>query len=88
MSLLFSALYAKCPCYLALYMQCVCVVLSELALAGSQGLINDPNLDGTFSINKGLKMARALLLDINALGATLPSRCHPPPTLHILSNTQ
>jgi 3-deoxy-7-phosphoheptulonate synthase len=35
---------------------------------GWKGLINDPNLDGTFHINKGLKLARQLLLDINEMG--------------------
>lgn len=35
---------------------------------GWKGLINDPNLDGTFEINKGLRLARQLLLDINNLG--------------------
>ena len=40
---------------------------------GWKGLINDPLLDGTFSINKGLRMARKLLLDINELG--LPVGC-------------
>ena len=32
---------------------------------GWKGLINDPNLDGTFEINKGLRLARKLLLDLN-----------------------
>jgi len=35
---------------------------------GWKGLVNDPNLDGTYSINKGLRMGRKLLLDINQLG--------------------
>ncbi|PIS19534.1 MAG: 3-deoxy-7-phosphoheptulonate synthase [Zetaproteobacteria bacterium CG12_big_fil_rev_8_21_14_0_65_55_1124] len=35
---------------------------------GWKGLINDPNLDGTYHINKGLKLARQLLLDINEMG--------------------
>ncbi|HIE54356.1 MAG TPA: 3-deoxy-7-phosphoheptulonate synthase AroG [Chromatiaceae bacterium] len=35
---------------------------------GWKGLINDPNLDGSFEINKGLELARRLLLDINGLG--------------------
>ncbi|AGH81570.1 phospho-2-dehydro-3-deoxyheptonate aldolase [Psychromonas sp. CNPT3] len=34
---------------------------------GWKGLINDPELNGTFNINKGLRTARKLLLDINAL---------------------
>src|SRR3954451_4076180 len=35
---------------------------------GWKGLINDPDLDGSFHINKGLRVARELLLDINELG--------------------
>lgn len=35
---------------------------------GWKGLINDPDLDGSFHINKGLRMARKLLLEINELG--------------------
>ncbi|MGD2116736.1 MAG: 3-deoxy-7-phosphoheptulonate synthase AroG [Chromatiales bacterium] len=35
---------------------------------GWKGLINDPNLDESFEINKGLALARKLLLDINELG--------------------
>jgi 3-deoxy-7-phosphoheptulonate synthase len=35
---------------------------------GWKGLINDPNLDGSFDINKGLRLARGLLRDINRLG--------------------
>jgi 3-deoxy-7-phosphoheptulonate synthase len=35
---------------------------------GWKGLINDPDLDGSFNINKGLKTARDLLLDINEAG--------------------
>src|SRR5688572_18756897 len=35
---------------------------------GWKGLINDPNLDGSFRINKGLRIARGLLRDINKLG--------------------
>ncbi len=35
---------------------------------GWKGLINDPNLDGSFEINKGLELARKLLLDINSMG--------------------
>lgn len=35
---------------------------------GWKGLINDPDLDNSFQINKGLRIARELLLKINALG--------------------
>ena len=35
---------------------------------GWKGFINDPDLDETFHINKGLRLARQLLLDVNELG--------------------
>jgi len=35
---------------------------------GWKGYINDPHLDGSFSINEGLELARALLLDVLGLG--------------------
>ncbi len=35
---------------------------------GWKGLMNDPDLNGSFDINKGLKLARQLLRDINDLG--------------------
>jgi 3-deoxy-7-phosphoheptulonate synthase len=35
---------------------------------GWKGLINDPDLDGTFHIGKGLRMARRLMADITAAG--------------------
>ena len=35
---------------------------------GWKGLINDPDLDESFEINKGLELARKLLLDINRMG--------------------
>lgn len=40
---------------------------------GWKGLINDPGLDGSFDIERGLRLARKLLLDINHLG--LPTGC-------------
>jgi 3-deoxy-7-phosphoheptulonate synthase len=40
---------------------------------GWKGLINDPDLDGSFNINRGLRIARQLLIDINDLG--LPAGC-------------
>lgn len=40
---------------------------------GWKGLINDPGLDGSFDIERGLRVARRLLLEINALG--LPVGC-------------
>ena len=35
---------------------------------GWKGLINDPNLDNSFDINNGLKIARSLLIEINEMG--------------------
>jgi 3-deoxy-7-phosphoheptulonate synthase len=35
---------------------------------GWKGLINDPDLDNSFQINKGLRLARQLLLDLNQMG--------------------
>ncbi len=40
---------------------------------GWKGLINDPDIDGSFAIDKGLRLARSLLVDINTLG--LPAGC-------------
>jgi len=40
---------------------------------GWKGLINDPDLDGSFHINHGLGLARGLLLKVNELG--LPAGC-------------
>jgi 3-deoxy-7-phosphoheptulonate synthase len=37
-------------------------------VVGWKGLINDPDLDGSFHINKGLHLARKVLLDITTLG--------------------
>src|SRR5687767_14994340 len=35
---------------------------------GWKGLINDPNLDGSFAVNRGLHLARQLLLELNESG--------------------
>jgi phospho-2-dehydro-3-deoxyheptonate aldolase len=35
---------------------------------GWKGLINDPHLDGSYDINTGLRLARALLLDLARAG--------------------
>ncbi|NMP15427.1 MULTISPECIES: 3-deoxy-7-phosphoheptulonate synthase AroG [unclassified Thalassotalea] len=35
---------------------------------GWKGLINDPDLDGSFKINEGLRIGRKLLLDLNDMG--------------------
>jgi 3-deoxy-7-phosphoheptulonate synthase len=40
---------------------------------GWKGLINDPDLDGSYHINEGLRIARRLLRDLNQLG--MPVGC-------------
>ena len=40
---------------------------------GWKGLINDPDLDGSFRINHGLRVAREVLMEINQLG--VPAGC-------------
>ena len=40
---------------------------------GWKGLINDPDLDGSFRINHGLRVAREVLMEINAAG--VPAGC-------------
>lgn len=37
-------------------------------VVGWKGLISDPSLDGSFDVNRGIGIARQLLIDINALG--------------------
>lgn len=41
--------------------------------SGWKGLINDPQIDGSFKINEGLRIARKLLVDLTAMG--LPLGC-------------
>ncbi len=44
---------------------------------GWKGLINDPELDGSFNINKGLRLARNVLAAVNNLGVrTTESQIH------------
>ncbi|KAK0463180.1 3-deoxy-7-phosphoheptulonate synthase [Desarmillaria tabescens] len=40
---------------------------------GWKGLINDPDIDGTFKINKGLRIARQLLCDLTDMGVPVGS---------------
>ena len=48
---------------------------------GWKGLINDPGLDGSFDIAKGLREARKLLLDINRCACvSLRARLALPPS--------
>ncbi|MBP6508411.1 MAG: 3-deoxy-7-phosphoheptulonate synthase, partial [Opitutaceae bacterium] len=37
-------------------------------VVGWKGLINDPNLDGSYEINRGLQLARKLMIDVTGLG--------------------
>src|SRR5690349_6857588 len=43
------------------------------ATIGWKGLINDPNMDGSFDVERGIRIARGLLLDIIDVG--LPVGC-------------
>jgi 3-deoxy-7-phosphoheptulonate synthase len=47
---------------------------------GWKGLINDPHLDGSFSINEGLHAARRFLLGVLDLGLAAASECLDPNT--------
>jgi 3-deoxy-7-phosphoheptulonate synthase len=40
---------------------------------GWKGLINDPDIDGTFNINKGLRISRQLFVDLTSRGMPLAS---------------
>ncbi|HTQ11408.1 MAG TPA: 3-deoxy-7-phosphoheptulonate synthase, partial [Fimbriimonadaceae bacterium] len=40
---------------------------------GWKGFINDPDVDETYQVNKGLRLARKLLLDVSEMG--LPAGC-------------
>ncbi|MDP2090059.1 MAG: 3-deoxy-7-phosphoheptulonate synthase [Candidatus Gracilibacteria bacterium] len=53
---------------------------------GWKGLINDPFLDGSFDIEKGLKKARKLLLEINKLGLAVSTEFLDPITPNYLSD--
>ncbi|QIM62740.1 3-deoxy-7-phosphoheptulonate synthase [Pasteurellaceae bacterium Orientalotternb1] len=45
---------------------------------GWKGLINDPNLNGTFNVEKGLRVARKLLLELVELGLPLATEALDP----------
>jgi 3-deoxy-7-phosphoheptulonate synthase len=55
------------------YRSDLCVVMRTYfekprTTVGWKGLINDPDLDGSFAINRGLRVARAFLRDVVSLG--------------------
>ena len=45
-------------------------------MVGWKGLINDPDLDGSYKINKGLKLARQLMSDVTDLGLPIATEFH------------
>jgi len=53
---------------------------------GWKGLINDPRLDGSFSINDGLRLARRLLLDLAELGLPAGSELLDPITPQFIAD--
>ncbi len=55
-------------------------------VVGWKGLINDPFIDGTFRINDGLRIARGLLCDINALGVPAATEFLDPITPQFLAD--
>ncbi len=54
---------------------------------GWKGLINDPGLDGTFRVNEGIEVARALVLDVLALGLPVGSEFVDPLIAPFISDT-
>ncbi|KAI6120281.1 3-deoxy-7-phosphoheptulonate synthase [Pisolithus croceorrhizus] len=53
--------------------RCVLVTSKPRTTVGWKGLINDPDLDGSFKINKGLRIARKLLCDLTDIGVPVGS---------------
>ncbi len=54
---------------------------------GWKGLINDPDLDGTHQISKGLGIARGLMLDITAMGLPVATEMLDPITPQYMADT-
>ena len=65
--------YAQCLSVLAKkYQDSLCIVMrvyfeKPRTRMGWKGLINDPDLDGSYHINKGLRLARKFLLDVTEM---------------------
>ncbi|KAF5352946.1 hypothetical protein D9758_007898 [Tetrapyrgos nigripes] len=55
------------------YFEVKCILDKPRTTVGWKGLINDPDIDGTFQINKGLRTARKLLCDLTDLGVPVGS---------------
>jgi 3-deoxy-7-phosphoheptulonate synthase len=54
---------------------------------GWKGLINDPGMDGTHDVERGLRAARALLLDIGTLGLAVGCEFLEPTSPHYIADT-
>ncbi len=54
---------------------------------GWKGLINDPGMDGSYDVERGLRTARALLLDINALGLAVGGEFLEPTSPQYIADT-
>jgi 3-deoxy-7-phosphoheptulonate synthase len=54
---------------------------------GWKGLINDPGMDGTYDVERGLRTARALLLDIGAIGLAVGCEFLEPTSPHYIADT-
>ena len=54
---------------------------------GWKGLINDPGLDGSYDVNRGLRLARNLLLDILGLGLQVGCEFLDPITPQYIADT-
>jgi len=53
---------------------------------GWKGLINDPGLDGSFDVERGLRLARSLLVQINAMGVPAGTEALDPVTPQYFSD--
>ena len=49
-------------------LSCACILKSHVPQSVGKGLINDPDLNGSYQINKGLRTARELLIDLSHIG--------------------
>ncbi|MBJ7336130.1 3-deoxy-7-phosphoheptulonate synthase [Mycolicibacterium sp.] len=54
---------------------------------GWKGLINDPGMDGTHDVERGLRTARTLLLDIGALGLAVGCEFLEPTSPHYIADS-
>lgn len=68
-----ALLRAKMPSYTNLLIVMRAYFEKPRTTVGWKGLINDPDIDGSFKINKGLKMARQLYCDLTHMGIPVGS---------------